>query len=310
MNNTANPVTSACTVEEICGFGGMSASHTFSCHIPIRFAGFHDETPNQWFRLESFTFNLQINHIKFMEGSSHLYSSMRESSIFSSTCLHNLPYLLRYAAGCTPSHWLLFKLLFRLRERWAREGLLFYILLLEFLGVSILYFTVDTSWIVRFRNVLGGNFALVGIPSVGASGAIFGTAAVRTFLDSMITTSSKGVPGCMGRSYSSLEVSLSTRQESTSINLNESHPLNPPPSLFLWSSSLSLVLPSDSYHVRLSACFIAFTPLILKFAQILITLVWIYLQFCLRSFWHWTYYSSHWRFCHGSPGRHNTLSCY
>jgi len=30
-----------------------------------------------------------------------------------------------------------------------------------------------------FRNVLGGNFSLVGIPSVGASGAIFGTVAVR-----------------------------------------------------------------------------------------------------------------------------------
>jgi membrane associated rhomboid family serine protease len=29
-----------------------------------------------------------------------------------------------------------------------------------------------------FGNVLGGNFALVGIPSVGASGAIFGTVAV------------------------------------------------------------------------------------------------------------------------------------
>ena len=27
-------------------------------------------------------------------------------------------------------------------------------------------------------NVLGGNFALVGVPSVGASGAIFGTTAV------------------------------------------------------------------------------------------------------------------------------------
>lgn len=29
------------------------------------------------------------------------------------------------------------------------------------------------------RNVLGGNFALVGLPSIGASGAIFGTVAVR-----------------------------------------------------------------------------------------------------------------------------------
>lgn len=28
------------------------------------------------------------------------------------------------------------------------------------------------------RNVLGGNFALVGLPSIGASGAIFGTVAV------------------------------------------------------------------------------------------------------------------------------------
>jgi hypothetical protein len=30
----------------------------------------------------------------------------------------------------------------------------------------------------RDRNVLGGNFALVGLPSVGASGAIFGTVGV------------------------------------------------------------------------------------------------------------------------------------
>ena len=29
MNNTANPATSVCTVEDICGFGGMSASHMF-----------------------------------------------------------------------------------------------------------------------------------------------------------------------------------------------------------------------------------------------------------------------------------------
>ena len=33
-----------------------------------------------------------------------------------------------------------------------------------------------------FSNVLGGNFALVGVPSVGASGAIFGTVAVCDFL--------------------------------------------------------------------------------------------------------------------------------
>jgi membrane associated rhomboid family serine protease len=33
-----------------------------------------------------------------------------------------------------------------------------------------------------FGNVLGGNFALVGSPSIGASGAIFGTVAV-TWVD-------------------------------------------------------------------------------------------------------------------------------
>jgi membrane associated rhomboid family serine protease len=32
-----------------------------------------------------------------------------------------------------------------------------------------------------FGNVLGGNFALVGAPSVGASGAIFGCIAVSVF---------------------------------------------------------------------------------------------------------------------------------
>jgi membrane associated rhomboid family serine protease len=36
-----------------------------------------------------------------------------------------------------------------------------------------------TSWYLNFcRNVLGANFALVGSPSLGASGAIFGTVAV------------------------------------------------------------------------------------------------------------------------------------
>ena len=32
------------------------------------------------------------------------------------------------------------------------------------------------------RNVLGGNFSLVGVPSVGASGAIFSSVAVRPLL--------------------------------------------------------------------------------------------------------------------------------
>jgi len=41
-------------------------------------------------------------------------------------------------------------------------------------GFFILYFAAGI-----FGNVLGGNFSLVGVPSVGASGAIFGALAVR-----------------------------------------------------------------------------------------------------------------------------------
>jgi membrane associated rhomboid family serine protease len=44
-------------------------------------------------------------------------------------------------------------------------------------GFFVLYFAAGI-----FGNVLGGNFALVGVPSVGASGAIFGTIAV-TWVD-------------------------------------------------------------------------------------------------------------------------------
>jgi len=44
-------------------------------------------------------------------------------------------------------------------------------------GFIVLYFAAGI-----FGNVLGGNFSLVGIPSVGASGAIFGTIAV-TWVD-------------------------------------------------------------------------------------------------------------------------------
>jgi len=108
MNNTANPVTSVCTVEEICGFGG-----------------FHDETPNQWFRF--------ITPIFLHAGIIHI--------------------LLNMIAQLTLSAQV---------EREMGSG-----------GFIILYFAAGI-----FGNVLGGNFALVGIPSVGASGAIFGTVAV------------------------------------------------------------------------------------------------------------------------------------
>jgi membrane associated rhomboid family serine protease len=46
-------------------------------------------------------------------------------------------------------------------------------------GFLILYMAAGI-----FGNVLGGNFALVGIPSLGASGAIFGTVAVSPIFGS------------------------------------------------------------------------------------------------------------------------------
>jgi len=107
MNNTANPPTSVCTIEELCGFGGFG------------------ETPNQTFRF--------ITPIFLHAGIIHL--------------------LLNMFAQLT------------LSAQIERE--------MGSVGFIITYFAAGI-----FGNVLGGNFALVGIPSVGASGAIFGTAAV------------------------------------------------------------------------------------------------------------------------------------
>jgi len=108
LNNTANPATSICTVEEICGFGG-----------------FHGKAPNQWFRF--------ITPIFLHAGIIHI--------------------LLNMLAQLTVS------------AQVERE--------MGSLGFIVVYFAAGI-----FGNVLGGNFSLVGVPSVGASGAIFGTAAV------------------------------------------------------------------------------------------------------------------------------------
>lgn len=108
LNNTANPATSICTVEEVCGFGG-----------------FHGKAPNQWFRF--------ITPIFLHAGIIHI--------------------LLNMVAQLTIS------------AQVERE--------MGSLGFIIVYFAAGI-----FGNVLGGNFSLVGVPSVGASGAIFGTAAV------------------------------------------------------------------------------------------------------------------------------------
>ncbi|KZT44542.1 rhomboid-domain-containing protein, partial [Sistotremastrum suecicum HHB10207 ss-3] len=112
LNNTANPPTILCSLEEVCGFGG-----------------FHGGNPNQWFRF--------ITPIFIHAGLVHI--------------------LLNMLAQLTVS------------AQVERE--------MGSAGFLILYFSAGI-----FGNVLGGNFALVGAPSVGASGAIFGTVAV-TWID-------------------------------------------------------------------------------------------------------------------------------
>ncbi|KAI6129228.1 hypothetical protein EV401DRAFT_1928832 [Pisolithus croceorrhizus] len=112
LNDTANPPTSLCTIEEVCGFGGWG-----------------DGTPNQWFRF--------ITPIFLHAGIIHI--------------------LLNMLAQVTVSAQI---------EREMGSG-----------GFFITYFAAGI-----FGNVLGGNFSLVGAPSVGASGAIFGTVAV-TWVD-------------------------------------------------------------------------------------------------------------------------------
>ncbi|KAL4069679.1 hypothetical protein V8B97DRAFT_1968649 [Scleroderma yunnanense] len=112
LNDTANPPTSLCTIEDVCGFGG-----------------FGNGTPNQWFRF--------ITPIFVHAGIIHI--------------------LLNMLAQLTLSAQI---------EREMGSG-----------GFLITYFAAGI-----FGNVLGGNFSLVGAPSVGASGAIFGTVAV-TWVD-------------------------------------------------------------------------------------------------------------------------------
>ncbi|KAJ7225593.1 rhomboid-domain-containing protein [Mycena pura] len=112
LNNTANPATEICTIEDICGFGG-----------------FHGKDPNQWFRF--------ITPIFLHAGFVHIILNMLAQLSVSAQV-----------------------------EREMGSG-----------GFFITYFAAGI-----FGNVLGANFALVGRPSIGASGAIFGTVAV-TWVD-------------------------------------------------------------------------------------------------------------------------------
>jgi hypothetical protein len=92
--------------------------------------------------------------------------------------------------------------------KWALEDFSWSMPLQGYLG----RFLGSRSYLVLtllLRNVLGGNFSLVGVPSVGASGAIFGTLAVRipsSVLQLRLTSST----GNLGRPRGSLEVPLQT----------------------------------------------------------------------------------------------------
>ncbi|KAH9944507.1 rhomboid-domain-containing protein [Epithele typhae] len=108
LNNTANPVTEKCSLEDVCAFGGWQG-----------------ETPDQSFRF--------VTPIFLHAGLIHYLLNMLAQLTLSAQVereMGTLPFLVLYTAA----------------------------------GI--------------FGNILGGNFALVGSPSVGASGAIFGTVAV------------------------------------------------------------------------------------------------------------------------------------
>ncbi|KAJ3790905.1 rhomboid family-domain-containing protein [Lentinula aff. detonsa] len=108
LNDTANPSTINCPLEQVCGFNG-----------------FDNGTPNQWFRL--------ITPIFLHAGFIHIGL--------------NLLCQLTVSAQV---------------EREMGSG-----------GFFLVYFAAGI-----FGNVLGANFSLVGSPSTGASGAIFGTTAI------------------------------------------------------------------------------------------------------------------------------------
>ncbi|KIY62902.1 rhomboid-domain-containing protein [Cylindrobasidium torrendii FP15055 ss-10] len=112
MNNTANPATSLCTIEDLCGHGG-----------------FDGKEANQWWRFITPIFI----HAGFVHIALNLFAQLTLSAQI------------------------------------ERE-----------MGTGGFFFTFMAAGI--FGNVFGGNFSLVGIPSVGASGAIFGTLAV-TWVD-------------------------------------------------------------------------------------------------------------------------------
>lgn len=87
----------------------------------------------------------------------------------------------------------------RSKRRWVPLAFSSFILLPVSLGMCtelFIFQPIESS----DRNVLGGNFALLGLPSVGASGAIFGTVAA-TWVDLLTHWRYKYQPGRQVRPY-------------------------------------------------------------------------------------------------------------
>ena len=156
-SNTENPATKICSIEELCAFGG-----------------FHNKTPNQWWRfvslflsifvgLQSNSFTGQIHHTNI--------PTCRACPL----CPQHVCTIEHISAGrAGDGLWGLLDPVYGCWDIRVRRGV---ISLLEYFSLIIL----------GHRNALGGNFSLVGAPSVGASGAIFGTVAVCPSLFSFLS---------------------------------------------------------------------------------------------------------------------------
>lgn len=101
----------------------------------------------------------------------------------------------------------------RWRRRWAHPSSLFCTWRLVSSGELTVRATYKASLTRPDSNVLGGNFALVGVPSVGASGAIFGTTAVSRRIAPWRLDSLQRSAGCMDRLVCALAVPIPANEE-------------------------------------------------------------------------------------------------
>lgn len=166
-NDTANPPTITCSIEDICAFGG-----------------FKGQDPDQSFRYLSSMFrDWSRSLITFFDSDSSLrFSCMLVSFISSSTCLHKLRLLGRCVSTPIARHIFPCRLILlgQIEREMGSAGFIITYMAAGIFGyVNPFYIsTLERADGGTRRNVLGGNFARPGVPSLGASGAIFGMFAV------------------------------------------------------------------------------------------------------------------------------------